>query len=36
MTIQQLGEQTQKFLAAGRQRPELATSSPHLIQTIRR
>jgi len=24
MTVQQLGEQTQKFLAAGRQRPELA------------
>jgi len=24
MSVQQLGEQTQKFLAAGRQRPELA------------
>ena len=29
MSVQELGEQTQKFLAAGRQRPELAWPSDH-------
>jgi hydrophobe/amphiphile efflux-1 (HAE1) family protein len=36
MTVEQMGEQTRKFLAAGRQRPELGTCSPPSTRTIRR
>ena len=36
MTIEQLGEQTRKFLAAARQRPELGSCSPPSTRTTRR